>query len=414
MACWSGFRPALSNEPVFRSIWFEPIDAHSMSNPSRDIVLIGHPGHKRVAMFQAALRRRTLPPARLVAWRDVLSEPDALQRAVGPNTLVRIESPGQDFEVEKLLIAAGAHASETEDLAATSVSATEALWLPFDRGRLRFPRQWYRGFRATLHRMEAELAAVAGIHWLSHPGDVVALFDKRRCHRLFADAGLPVPRTPGRIGSSQELLLRMRETKRSRVFVKLACGSSASGVVAFRMGGSRMEAITTVEMDHRDGELRLYNSRRMRRYESPTEIALLIDALSREGAHVEEWLPKAGFAGDAFDLRVLIVAGKIRHIVPRLSRQPMTNLHLLNRRGDLESIRSTAPPAAWDAALDTCRRAARLFPRCHHIGLDLLFTPGFRSHVLLEANAFGDLLPGVLWNGLDTYEAELASLAYGA
>jgi hypothetical protein len=55
-----------------------------------------------------------------------------------------------------------------------------------------------------------------------------------------------------------------------------------------------------------------------------------------------------------------------------------------------------------------------LFPRCHHIGLDLLFTPGFRSHVLLEANAFGDLLPGVLWNGLDTYEAELASLAYGA
>jgi hypothetical protein len=385
-----------------------------MTDPPRNFLLVGHPGHKRVNLFQEALDRRGLPPARLVAWRDLLTARADLEVAVGTGALVRIESPGQDFEVEKLLTAAGAREPETEDVTATSISAEEALGLPFDRGRLRFPRQWYRGFRATLRRLAAAGASNPTVRWTSHPDEIVTLFDKRQCHRLFAGVGLPVPKSLGSVGSLHELLASMEEKKRRQVFVKLACGSSASGVVAFRIGGPRMEAITTVELEHRDGQPRLYNSRRIRRYEAPADIKILIDALCREGVHVEEWVPKAGFAGDAFDLRVLVVAGEIRHIVPRLSRQPMTNLHLLNRRGDLERIRATVPRASWEAALETCRRAARLFPRCHQIGIDLLFTPGFRSHALLEANAFGDLLPGVLWNGLDTYEAELVSLMAGA
>jgi glutathione synthase/RimK-type ligase-like ATP-grasp enzyme len=384
-----------------------------MTSIPRDFVLIGHPGHKRVKLFQEALGRRGLPPARLMAWRDLLSRPDDLQRAVGPETLIRIESPGQDFEVEKLLIAAGAHALETEDDAATSLSADHALGLPFDRGRLRFPRQWYRGFRATLHCLAALSASSPGVRWMSHPDEIITLFDKRQCYRRFAAAGLPVPKSLGSAASFQDLLARMHAAKCRRVFVKLACGSSASGVVAFRIGGPRMQAITTVEMDQRDGHLRLYNSRRIRRYEAPADIQILIDALCREGVHVEEWIPKAGFEGDAFDLRVVVIAGEIRHIMPRLSRQPMTNLHLLNRRGDSERIRSIVPPASWEGALETCRRAARLFPRCHHVGIDLLFTPGFRGHALVEANAFGDLLPGLLWNGLDTYDAQLAALLPG-
>jgi hypothetical protein len=170
-----------------------------------------------------------------------------------------------------------------------------------------------------------------------------------------------------------------------------------------------MQAITTVESVRHEGRLRLYNTRRLRRHEDPAEVAPLIDALCREGVQVEEWLPKAAFEGDVFDLRVLVIGGEVRHVVPRLSRQPMTNLHLLNRRGDPERIRAEVPPEDWAAALGSARRAAALFPRCLHVGVDLLLTPRFR-HAVLEANAFGDLLPGVLWRGLDTYEAEVAAL----
>src|SRR5260370_25025532 len=229
--------PGQDRNPVLR-----PADAQ------RTIVVIGNAGHKRVALFHEALARQGLPTARLVTWHDLLSGRAHLARSVGPETLIRIEWLGQAFEAERLLLAAGAQTPETEDPAARCIAADEALHLPFDRGRLRYPRQWYRGLRATLRRWSAEITGQSGVRWMSHPDEIVTLFDKRQCHRLFADAGLPVPRSLGPVHSFCDLLARMRETQCSRVFVKLACGSSASGVVAFRAGGPRMEAITTVEM----------------------------------------------------------------------------------------------------------------------------------------------------------------------
>src|SRR5688500_15608738 len=77
------------------------------------VVIVGHPGHKRVTLFQEALARRGWPPAQVVAWRDLLTGRDDLRAAVGDGALVRVESAGQDFEVEKLLLAAGAAEEET-------------------------------------------------------------------------------------------------------------------------------------------------------------------------------------------------------------------------------------------------------------------------------------------------------------
>lgn len=57
----------------------------------------------------------------------------------------------------------------------------------------------------------------------------------------------------------------------------------------------------------------------------------------------------------------------------------------------------------------TCRQVAALFPGSLRLGLDVLIAPGFRSHAVLEANVFGDLLPGVLHRGQDTYTAQVAA-----
>jgi glutathione synthase/RimK-type ligase-like ATP-grasp enzyme len=368
-------------------------------------VIVGHPGNRRVTLFQEALARRGLPPALVVAWRDLLAGQDLRWAADAP-TLVRVESPGQDFEVEKLLLALGASAEEAEDVGASFLPAEEALRLPLDRGRLLCPRQWYRGFRAALRRL-AEGADHPNVRWVNHPGDIVTLFDKRLCHRLFAEADVPAPAGLGPVRSFEELLARMDETGHRQVFVKLACGSSASGVVAFRAAGRRFQAVTTVELDRSQGELRAYNSRRIRTYESLTDVAALIDLLCREGAQVEEWVLKAGLDGMCFDLRVLVVGGEVRQVVPRCSQSPFTNLHLGSARGDLGRARAAVPPERWDDAMHTCRRVAGLFPDCLHVGVDLAFTPSFRRHVVLEANAFGDLLPGALWDGLDTYDVQL-------
>jgi hypothetical protein len=140
-------------------------------------------------------------------------------------------------------------------------------------------------------------------------------------------------------------------------------------------------------------------------------IARLIDALAAEGVHVEQWVPKAGLEGHACDLRVVVVAGRPGHAVVRLSRSPMTNLHLKNRRGRPEALRARMGDTAWNALLATCERVAGAFPGCHYLGLDVAVPPGYRRHAVLEANAFGDLLPGVVDpEGRDTYTAEIEAL----
>jgi len=85
----------------------------------------------------------------------------------------------------------------------------------------------------------------------------------------------------------------------------------------------------------------------------------------------------------------------------------MTNRHLLNERGDQDAVRERVGRSAWDAAMRNCELAMERFPESLYAGIDLLFTPDFLRQAVIEVNAFGDLLPGVFWQGLETYAAEL-------
>jgi hypothetical protein len=371
-------------------------------------VVVGNPGCRRVALFQEALARCALPAATLISYADLLAGSVTLEQVVRPGAVVRLESPGRDFEVEKALLAAGANEPDADG--PTRISKSAASQLAFDKGRIWYPRQWYLGFRALLRRIDDQLSRCPPCVRMTSPADVEVLFDKVCCQGRFATAGIPVPRSLGPVRSFAELRERMREAGCPSVFVKLAHGSSASGVVAYRTSATRQEAVTTVEMVRQGGELRLYNSRRIRHYHQPAEVSALIDALAREGVQVEEWLPKAVLDDHAFDLRVVVIAGTARHVVVRMSQSPMTNLHLLNRRGELSDVVARMGPEAWQAARQTCERAAAVFPDSLHAGVDLLVGANYRRHAVLEANAFGDLLPGVLSEGVDTYEAEIRAV----
>lgn len=371
-------------------------------------VVVGNPGCRRVALFQEALKRCRLRPALLVHYADLIAGRAKLERVVRSGTVVRLESPGRDFEVEKALLSVGADEADADG--PTRISRHAASQIAFDKGRIWYPRQWYLGFRAILRQLRERLSYCPPHVPMNCPADIEVLFDKNRCQERFAQQGIAVPRGLGSVRSFEQLHELMRQTGCRRVFVKLAHGSSASGVVAYRTNGAQQQALTTVEMVHQRGELRLYNSRRIRRYHKSGEIVALMDALAREGVRVEEWMPKAGIEDRVFDLRMVAIAGRVRHVVVRMSRGPMTNLHLLNRRGELSALLDRMEPQAWQAARRTCEKAAASFPRSLHVGLDLLIAPGYQRHAVLEGNAFGDLLPGVQSDGMDTYEAEIRSV----
>ncbi len=372
-------------------------------------ILIANPENRRVGFFQEALIHFNQPPATIVDYADLISGKQTLEQFNKPNTIIRFDSPEKNFEIDKAIIAEGWDGGEGGDRENKGVqnhqriSPGEAIQLDFDKGRILYPRQWYLGWRHLLQKWSKQLQCPT----MNHPQDIAVMFDKPACHQIFSQNNIPVPRSLGKRYNYDHLREQMRSQNIDRVFVKLSHGSAASGVVAYRANSRFESAVTTVERVREDGQTLLYNSRKIRHYTRQEEIADIINILTAEGVQVEEWLPKAHLQGCGFDMRVVVINGEAQHIVVRLGKSPMTNLHLGNERGNTEEFLAKVCVENWEKMKLTCESAAGLFPNSLYCGVDLLILPDWQQHVILEINAFGDLLPGILWNEMDTYTSEV-------
>jgi len=368
------------------------------------LVLIGNLDSLRTRHFVEAVRR-TDYKWRIVGWNRVLSGSDEWAEGIEPGTCIRIDSPGQNFEVEKAILRLGV---DERDQSFATISARQLDDLKFEKGRILALRQWYGGWRKTLERVEEKLRD-RQVRYFNPPADITAMFDKPRCNYRLSASGVSTPPILGFPRGFDALVALMRKTNCTRVFLKPYYSSSASGIVAFESQGGRQQAFSSLELVREGGEIKLYNSRRVRRYESLTEIRNLIDAISRESVYAERWLPKAGLDGKRLDLRIVVIAGRARHAVVRLSDHPMTNLQLGARRGDLGLLKRTMGEEAWQRALALAEAGMKAFPQSHYGGLDVLISPGWKKACVLEVNAFGDFLPQLRWKGQDTYSCELAA-----
>ncbi|SCL14240.1 hypothetical protein GA0070616_0384 [Micromonospora nigra] len=355
------------------------------------LTVVGNAGRRRVEMFTRAALAAGLPRPEVLPWVDVLT--GAAPPPAG--ALVRVDSPGQDPQVDQLL--------------RRSATATRP-------GELVGLADAYAGLVDGMARV-----AAGGAELLNQPDDVAVLCDKRRCHAVLSAAGLPVPAALPPVRGYAELRAEMAAAGWTRVFVKPAHGSSAAGVIALAVGSpraagrpgrhrcGRVHAVTTIEHTPQA----LFNSLRLRRYTDESQVAAIVDRLAPDGLHVERWLPKAGLGDRVVDVRVLVVAGRPTHAVVRAARGPLTNLHLGNARGDLAELRAAAGVRAWSAAMEACERVGACFPGSLHVGVDLMFLVGWRRHAVAEVNAFGDLLPGVLHDGRDSYAEQVHALTSG-
>ena len=352
-------------------------------------VVLGVASSKRTRGLQAARKALGLAPARLVEWRDWLADAGCLAAALVPGCRFKIEPPGDDVQAHARLLRDGAE------------RLGRAACAPLQYGELCATDHWFAGFEQALARLASQLAGSGDIDVVNDPSEIVLMTDKWRCQRHLADHGVATPALLGRIASFAELEALLERQATDRVFVKARYGSSAAGVVAYRRNGRGDEqATTSAHLVETLDTPRLFNDKRIRTYARRDEIARVIDLVAAQDAYVEAWVPKPRHGAGHFDLRVLTLAGTPAHRVARVGLRPMTNLHLDSGRADPAALLCAAELALLDA---TARRTARAFSRSHVIGVDLVVR-GDRARVL-EANAFGDLLPGLLWRGQDTYAA---------
>lgn len=362
------------------------------------VLLIGNPDNRRVEGFCAAAREIGAPPPEVLAHADLLDDLGPLEALDPGPRLVRIDAVGEDAQVERRLLALG-YAGASTDL------DPEALARPVPAGALRAPRQHHRGFSRYLRRLDEVFERRPAWRILSPVPAILRLFDKSEAWRQHRAAGLPVPEAlESPVRTPEALRAAMDARGWSTAYVKLTCGSSASGLGVFRRA-PKERLMTTLT---RRGD-QWCNWLGVRRVERPDEIDAALGFLLAEGAHVERARPKARLDGAFFDLRVLVIDGAVAATVVRQSRHPITNLHLGGWRGDLRRLEAAAGPHLR-AVHETCRRAAALHG-CFQLGIDVLLAPGFAEHAILEANAFGDLMPNLEIESRSVYAHQLRRLA---
>lgn len=355
------------------------------------MLLLATSGSKRVRLMQAARAQLRLPPAQVLEWRDWLARPALLEEALRQPCLFKIEPPGDDPAAHLRLLHDGC-----QRLGRPLVEVPA-------HGELLAMDAWFAGFASAMASLAAQLAELPQARVFNAPADITLMTDKLACQRHLAAHGIAIPALLGPVHGYDHLQSLLHEHQLDRVYLKPRYGSSASGVVAYRRNrAGRQQATTSATLSRADGQIRLFNVKRMARYETQHDIAALVDALAAQQLYAEAWLNKPRCGDSHYDLRVVTLAGQPAHRVARIGDRMMTNLHLDNQRGDAAGLLNAADLAALEAA---SALAARAFPKSHVTGYDLVVRQG-QAHVL-EANAFGDLLPGLLWQGADTYAAQL-------
>lgn len=348
----------------------------------RQAVLLGNPGTKRTDYFEQAAAFAKLPVL-FVNWSGL----DAwMQQAGGREWFLKIDPP---------------------------------LWQSCCLGELENLAESYRKQLDTL----AHAAGKYQITFFNHPDSIKQLLDKRACKKKLQKAGLAVTQLlekavsqepaagwmqdknqescgqqetgTGKSESMQklhtagELLELMQESGVYQVFLKPVYGSGAAGVSALRWHPAKNRMVLyTCALEHpKHG---LVNTKKLRCFTGRDEIMSLLESILQMDCVAERWHAKAQHQGYSYDLRAVVLDGSVEFLLGRLSRGPVTNLHLNNHPLSADELQ--IPPAVRAQIEELCARAAGCYPGLRCAGIDILLERGSLQPRIIEMNAQGDLI----------------------
>lgn len=328
----------------------------------RQAFLLGAAAHKRTRYFQRAAKETGLCPV-FSDWDIFLAYP---------------EFPEQDLFVKlDPFPAAGVFLQDLE--------------------------QGVREYQTALKRLEESerVRRKRGFHthWLNTPEEILTALNKRECQNRLIQAGISTTgeglnrQEERRFSRGGELLSWMAEQRESQIFIKPVWGSGAAGVCALRFhpekGTGALYTCAAFADDDKQ-EHPLINTKKLRVLRNRGEIEVFLDQILSIDCLVERWYPKASFQEYSYDLRAVWQFGQLDFLLARLSKGPLTNLHLNNHPLPAEEL--GLPLSVREEIEELCRRISFAFPGLSSFGADILLERGSLRPRIIEINGQGDLL----------------------
>lgn len=363
------------------------------------VLIVGNPENRRNSYFISALEKNKINSYKIISYTDLIRGIEKIEDYLEDGSILRIESPGENFEVEKLLIAFGDR------------SKSDILNEKEQVGKIFFPTLWYKGYFKFLTNLKYRVSTSdKRVVYMNEPEEILEMFNKNLCQKKLKNGNINIPDYYENVNSYEELIESMYNKKLRGIFIKLSYSSSASGIGAFRINyktGEQVFYSTIVPVD-KSGKKEYFNSLKVIRYCNKEQIKEIIEMLMKEDIHIEEWIPKACCEGEQFDVRVVVIDNKPMQSVVRLSKSPMTNLHLGNKRITLEE--SGLKKELIKKILDSAVKAKAQFPNSLYAGIDVMVSKQYNRTYVADVNAFGDLLMNIYIDGKNSYESEIDAI----
>ncbi len=258
------------------------------------------------------------------------------------------------------------------------------------------PPAWEEASFSLLGKLTAEYQADLGrlagepqVEFFNAPEDLIALLDKKRCKDRLRREGVAVTEElQGEFSDEEVLFSRMREQRMGQVFIKPRFASGAAGVTALRVNFAtgQMAAYSCARV----ASGQLVNTKHLWSCRSREEVLPLLRQLLAMDCIVERWHPKARHQGHSYDLRAVVQGGQVDFVLARLSKGPITNLHLNNQPLKLEQL--GLPDKAARKLQSLCLQASSCYPKLSSVGIDVLLERESLCPRVIEMNGQGDLI----------------------
>lgn len=363
-----------------------------------NFLLIGDLTGRRVQTFSKCLNHFNLNNITIITWTEILKDISVLERSIKANTIIKIDPPEKDMELYRNLLIKG---SNTGDLSEKYINSID-----FSDFKIISPGQWYKGFEHIVLEINRirDRYRDENVHMLNDVAEMLVMMDKSKTYEILekniSEKEYFLPKRFDSVSSYEEFNSRYG-SKPMKAFIKLRYGSGSTGVLGYANNPKRKQEVVYTSLNN-EGE-NFYSNYKVNRFTEEEKVRGLIDWVLKNGAHIEGWIPKDRYRGKSFDTRSFVIGGESKYLLTRMSKTPITNLHLKNERAESSHIMG-------EDLLKTIKIASEnvmeVFKSSLYAGLDVVTTASHKPYII-DVNPFGDLFHNLIGTDQNVYYLEI-------